>query len=421
MLKYDLKTGKFLNEAEPAASELDYNGQATEAFYDRMFSDAPSGEQQLRALSAVWACVYVISSAMGLMPYRLYRRSGDGQSTKEETKHRLAGLLQDSPDDSRSWQEFREDAMVQTLYRGNSYSQNFWRRGYLDSVFLWDENTIKAERLMNSRRVVYQVAANDYGIAAGNYFRPDVSHFKGIKGSGIHGISPITHCKNALRAAAAQANFQLKTSEKGGSIRGIMTGAPNFRNKEQANEVRQRWGEAFQKAQGDSGIPIFEGDMKFHSVSMTNSDAQFLETTRFTIEDVARIFNLPPHQIQHLERATNNNIDLLNQEYYKSSLLPWKLRLEAQPNRDWLTPADRRAGLFIACDPDEFLRADLAKWTDAMAKQIAGGVRSPNEARAKANLPPVEHGDILRVPANTVPVGYDPREVVGTSSQPPEN
>ena len=421
VLRLDTTSGLMVNEsAQPAPSELTYDGNPTSNFWDRMFTDSGGSDAQIRRLSAVWACVYVLSSAIGLMPFRLYRR--DGQSSQEETSHRLAGFLADSPDDARSWQEYRESAMMQCLYKGNGYSQNFWRNGHLVETFLWDEGSLEAKRVNNSRRIAYEVGSNDYGIQPKKYFRPDVTHFKGIKSQGLLGISPMEHCKNALQSAAAHGRHQRKSAERGAPLKGIITGVEPFRNREQADAVRARWAEAFEKAQGDSGVPIFEGNgMKFNSIAMTNTDAQFIEVMNFSVEDIARIFNLPPHQIQHLERATNNNIDILNQEYYKSSLLPWKLRMESQANRDWLTPADRRAGLYVALDPTEFLKADVVKWTESLTKQVAGGMLKPNEARAKAQLPAVEHGDILRVPANTVPVGYDPSDAKGTPSQPPEN
>jgi HK97 family phage portal protein len=133
---------------------------------------------------------------------------------------------------------------------------------------------------------------------------------------------------------------------------------------------------------------------------MSMRDAQYLESMQFSVIEICRIFNVPPHKIHDLTRATFNNIEHLSLEFYTGCILPWLTRLEGTLNDCLLTQADRDAGYFIKHNADGLLRGDMASRAEAQQKQIQNGTLTVNEARALEDRPPVTGGDRAFFPIN---------------------
>lgn len=386
-------------EAPPCPAEPQPIGTVTPAQWAGMFGDFTGSNERI---AAVFACVYVIASNITAMPLQLFRKGPDGLRQREE-KHRLAGLLKDAPNGAMTWPQLREAMLYQLVLRGNGYTRNFWQRGYLNEIFPISEAAI-TPKLTEARRLGYDVGTNSSKIPTGLFFAPDIAHFKGLSGDGFEGISPIEHCRQTMRAARAITEHGARTAENGAPLRGIVTNAPSFKNDEAAKTARKRLSDAVADAARAEGVAIFEGDLKFTSVSMSMRDAQFIESMRFSVEEIARIFNVPPHKIQMLERATFNNIEHLSREFYSGSLLPWLTRLEATMNATWLTAGERAAGYYLRHNADGLLRGDLQTRSEAYARQIGSGILSPNEARAMEERAPTEGGDTFFFPTNHAPL-----------------
>lgn len=353
-------------------------------------------------LAAVYGCVSVIASSIAAMPLQLFRQ--DGERRERERKHRLAGLLADAPNEAMTWPQLREALLYQQIIRGNSHSRQFWSSGFVREIFPLPVGTVTAS-ITDLRRVLYEVGDNPFKVPVGTFRRPDIAHFKALTGDGIEGINPIRHCRLSTAAGVALARYGKDSAEEGQPIRGIITAETTFKNGDQAKLVRQRWGEAWRDAQNGDGVAIFEGgDMKFHPVTMSMRDAQFIESMAFSVEEICRIFNVPPHKVQKLDRATFNNIEHLSREFYMATLVPWITRIEATLNQCLLTESDRRAGLYLRHNADGLLRGDLASRSESYQKQISSGMMTPNEGRALEDRPPLPGGDVLIFPTNHVPL-----------------
>jgi HK97 family phage portal protein len=353
-------------------------------------------------LAAVYACVNVIASSIAAMPLQLFRKAGDRR--ERETAHPLARLLDGAPNEVMTWPQLREALLYQMILRGNGYARGFWSGGNVREIFPLPCENVKP-KLTDARRIVYDVGVNDLKVPPGQFARPEILHFKALTSDGIEGINPIRHCRMTTASAAALASYGRKSAEEGQPIRGIITAETTFQNQQKAREVRRNWGEAWNDAKNGDGIAIFEGgDMKFHPVTMSMRDAQFIESMNFSVLEIARIFNVPPHKIQDLSRATFSNIEHLSREFYMASLVPWITRIEATMNLCLLTQADRDAGLYIRHNADGLLRGDLATRSESYAKQIGAGVLTPNEGRALEDRPPLPGGDRLFMPSNTLPI-----------------
>lgn len=350
------------------------------------------------------------------MPLQLYRQNGERR--ERETKHRLAGLLSDCPNEAMTWPQLREALLYQVILRGNSHSRQFWSGGYVREMFPLPFGSVTAS-ITDLRRVVYEVGTNEFKIPPGRFFRPDIAHYKALTGTGIEGINPIQHCRLSTAAGVALARYGKTSAESGQPLRGIITAQTVFKNPDQAKQVRGRWGEAYRDSVNGDGIAIFEGgDMKFHQVTMSMRDAQFIENMEFTVAEICRIFNVPPHKIQKLDRATFNNIEHLSREFYIATLVPWLTRIEATLNQCLLTEGDRRAGLYLRHNADGLLRGDLQSRSESYQKQIGSGVMTPNEGRALEDRPPLPGGDVLVFPTNHVPLEKLGQETTNPPSDP---
>ncbi len=399
--------------AAPAEGELDEMGLPGEEYWRRMFSE--NSRRSADRLAAVFGCVQVISSSIAAMPLQLFRKQGKIRERVED--HPVARLLGLRPNEAMTWPQARESIMYGTVLRGNRYARVFWRNGYPVEVFPLPCGAV-TPKLTDARRVVYEVAQNECKVPPGTFARPELAHFKGLSDDGLYGISPIEHCRVTMGSALALSDYGLTTAQRGGPINGVITMESAFKNAEQAKEVRSRWGKNFEAARRGDGVAIFEGGKaQFQPITMTMRDAQFLESMNFSVEEVCRIFNVPPHKVQKLDRATFNNIEHLDLEFYKSCLVPWIVRMEAVLNDCLLTDGDRASGLYIRHNADALLRGDLASRAEAQSKQIGSGVLTVNEARAMEDRPPVEGGDEAFFPINHTlvkKVGEDPPEA-GTS------
>lgn len=353
-------------------------------------------------LAAVYACVNVIATSIAAMPLQLFRKVGDRR--ERESAHPMARLLDGAPNEAMTWPQVREAMLYEMILRGNSFSRGFWSGGNVREIFPIPWRAVRI-KLTDQRRIRYDVGANDMKLPTGEFGAPEILHFKGLTQDGIEGINPIHHCRMTTAAAAALTRYGRTTAEDGQPIRGIITAETTFKNDQQARQVRSRWGEAWNDAKNGDGIAIFEGgDMKFHPVTMSMRDAQFIESMNFSVLEICRIFNVPPHKVQDLSRATFSNIEHLSREFYMATLVPWITRLEATLNRCLLTEGDRAAGLYLRHNADGLLRGDLATRSASYAQQITNGVLTPNEARMLEDRPPMEGGDRLFFPVNLAPI-----------------
>ncbi|MEK7952773.1 phage portal protein [Luteolibacter soli] len=368
----------------------------------KMWGGDGAGTSSADRLAAVYGCVQVIATSIAAMPLQLYRKNGDRR--EKETAHPLARLLEGRPNEVMTWTELREALLYEQILRGNAFVRAFWSGGNVRELFPVPRANVTA-KLTDQRRIQYKIGTNPNKVPEGNFGFQEVLHFKALTGDGLEGINPIKHCRMSTAAAAALSRYGRTSAEEGQPLRGIITAETTFKNDTQAKQVRSRWGQAWNDAKNGDGIAIFEGgDMKFHQVTMSMRDAQFIESMEFSVEEICRIFNVPPHRIHKLDRATFSNIEHQSKEFYTGTLVPWITRIEDTLDHCLLTEGDRAAGLYFRHNADALLRGDLKTRSESYYRQITSGVMKPNEARALEERPPVEGGDQLFIPTNHVPI-----------------
>jgi len=163
----------------------------------------------------------------------------------------------------------------------------------------------------------------------------------------------------------------------------------------------------------NTGKPmLLEGGLKFIPFTVKPIDAQLIENKKFQIEDIARIYRVPLHLIQNLDRATNNNIEHQSLEFIMYTMLPWFKRWEENINMQLLTPAERRAGYYVEFDLRGLLRGDQLSRSRAYAVGRQWGWLSVNDIRKLENMPPIENGDIYLEPQNMREAGSEAEQKI---------
>lgn len=347
-------------------------------------------------VSAVYACVNVIAQTIASLPLHLHRRVSD-KETQRERRHRTAGWLSDAPNGKMTWPEAREALMASLILRGNGFGRVRWVAGYpiqLDPLCVDQVTVSEAETRL---QYAYYPASGEEELLAG----PSMLHVKALSFDGILGLSPLTTCSYAFTRAKAQAQHGVNVFSNGARLTGILTiPFASYKNEDVRKAMRKEWETQIKHAREGSGTAMLTENVAYSPISMSLADAQFIETEKLSVEEIARIFRVPLHKIQHLEHATFSNIEHQSVEFLQDTILPWLTKLEHSMDRVLLTERDRRDGLFFRHNVEGILRGDYLSRMQGHQIAVITGIKTRNEARAHENDPPLPGGDVPLVPLN---------------------
>jgi HK97 family phage portal protein len=233
----------------------------------------------------------------------------------------------------------------------------------------------------------------------------DMMHLKNISMDGYMGVSPIAIAQDVIGLALATQQHGGILFRQGGQISGVIK-FPQTLTKEASDRIANSWRESHAGVQNSHKVAVLEEGGSFEKIAMTNEDSQFLETRRFQVVDICRIYGVPPHRLGELDKATLNNIEQQNQQYVDSALKPTARSIEELFNHHLLFE-DERATRDCGFDFDDMTRGDLKTRYEAYQIGTLNGWLSRNQVRAKENMDPIDdgHGDEYRVPLNTAVPG----------------
>jgi HK97 family phage portal protein len=346
--------------------------------------------------AAVYACVKFISQDIAMLRPFLRRRIGKGQWVLE-TRHPLLKILA-KPNPWQTRFEFMSYWVTSLLLRGNGFvvveRDQFGEPTALVPVAP-DRVTIM---LSPEGDLWYRINSHrlGYGIVIP---QDDMLHLKNISMDGYVGVSPIAIAQDVIGLALATQQHGGILFRQGGQIGGVIT-HPGRLSKEASERIGNSWRETHSGVQNAHKVAILEEGMQFAKIAMTNEDAQFLETRRFQVIDICRLYGVPPHKLGELDKATLNNIEQQSQQYVDAALKPIAESI-SQLFDAHLLFEDERVILQNRMDFDEVTRGDLASRYSAYQIGVLNGWLSRNEVRAKENMDPIEGGDEYRVPLNT--------------------
>ena len=332
-------------------------------------------ERSAMQMTAVYCCVRILSEAVASLPLQFYRYTDDGGKEKA-VEHPLYFLLHDEPNPEMTSFIFRETLMTHLLLWGNAYSQII-RNGKGEVVALYPlmPDRMKVDRDEHGR-LYYEYTVYDSDDVDGRKgtnkvgrtvrLQPhDVLHIPGLGFDGLVGYSPIAMAKNAIGLAIATEEYGSKFFANGAAPSGVLEHPGTIKD---PSKVRESWQATFGGSGNANKIAVLEEGMKYTPISISPEQAQFLETRKFQIDEIARIFRVPPHMIGDLEKSSFNNIEQQSLEFVKYTLDPWVSRWEQAMVRALLTP-DEKKKYFFKFNVDGLLRGDYQNLDRIPAEQ----------------------------------------------------
>jgi phage portal protein, HK97 family len=366
-------------------------------------------ERSAMQMTAVYCCVRILSEAVASLPLQFYRYTDDGGKEKA-VEHPLYFLLHDEPNPEMTSFIFRETLMTHLLLWGNAYSQII-RNGKGEVVALYPlmPDRMKVDRDEHGR-LYYEYTVYDSDDVDGRKgtnkvgrtvrLQPhDVLHIPGLGFDGLVGYSPIAMAKNAIGLAIATEEYGSKFFANGAAPSGVLEHPGTIKD---PSKVRESWQATFGGSGNANKIAVLEEGMKYTPISISPEQAQFLETRKFQIDEIARIFRVPPHMIGDLEKSSFNNIEQQSLEFVKYTLDPWVSRWEQAMVRALLTP-DEKKKYFFKFNVDGLLRGDYQSRMNGYATARQNGWMSANDIRELENLdriPPELGGDLYLINGN---------------------
>ena len=364
-------------------------------------------ERSAMQMTAVYSCVRILAEAIAGLPVHLYRYTKDGGKEKA-IEHPLYRLLHDEPNPEMSSFVFRETLMTHLLLWGNAYAQVI-RNGKGEVVALYPlmPNKMTVDRDSNGR-LYYQYSRTSDESGGRNETvilrPPDVLHIPGLGFDGLVGYSPIAMAKNAIGLAIATEEYGAKFFANGAAPSGVLEHPGTIKDPQR---VREAWQSQFGGSSNSGKIAVLEEGMKYTPISISPEQAQFLETRKFQINEIARIFRVPPHMVGDLEKSSFSNIEQQSLEFVKYTLDPWVIRWEQSIQRALLTTEEKRT-FFVKFNVEGLLRGDYQSRMNGYATARQNGWMSANDIRELENLdriPEEDGGDLYLINGNMLPLG----------------
>ena len=298
--------------------------------------------------------------------------------------------------------------MTHLLLWGNAYAQII-RNGKGEIVALYPlmPDRMTVDRDENGQLYYeYQTSSDDAPTMKGSTVilrPPDVLHIPGLGFDGLVGYSPIAMAKNAIGMAIACEEFGAKFFANGANPSGVLEHPGTLKD---PAKVRDSWNAAFGGSSNAHKVAVLEEGLKYTPISISPNEAQFLETRKFQIDEIARIFRVPPHMVGDLEKSSFSNIEQQSLEFVKYTLDPWVSRWEQAMIRSLLSQTEKPI-YFLKFNVDGLLRGDYQSRMNGYATARQNGWMSANDIRELENLdriPAEEGGDLYLINGNMLPL-----------------
>ena len=364
-------------------------------------------ERSAMQMTAVYACVRILSEAVAGLPLHFYRYKADGSKEKAIDSN-LYHLIHDEPNPEMSSFVFRETLMTHLLLWGNAYAQII-RNGKGEVIALYPlmPNKMSVDRDENGK-LYYTYTRSDCEPNAMNgssvVLEPkDVLHIPALGFDGLVGYSPIAMAKNAIGLAIATEEFGSKFFANGAAPSGVLEHPGTIKD---PSRVREAWQSQFGGSGNSGKVAVLEEGMKYTPISISPEQAQFLETRKFQINEIARIFRVPPHMVGDLEKSSFSNIEQQSLEFVKYTLDPWVVRWEQSLSRSLLSE-DEKKQYFFKFNLEGLLRGDYQSRMNGYAIARQNGWMSANDIRELEDLDklsPEQGGDLYLVNGNMLPL-----------------
>lgn len=355
-----------------------------------VFVDARSAE----SVSTVHAAVSLIAGTVASLPLHLYQRGENGDRARA-TLHPLYRLLHDSPNDGQTALEFREQLTAHCLLWGNAYAEiHRDAAGIVTALTPIHPRDVTIVKLPSGRL--------RYDVSEGGELRrllaDEVLHLRDRSDDGIQGKSRITTAREMLGGILASQEHGNRTFANGAKLSGVLK-TPHVLDKGSAERIGESWRQQFGGSANAGKVAVLEHGLEFQPLSMSMEDSQWLGARQFSVEEVARLFNVPPVLLGDLRHANFSNSVEMMRHFVTVTLRPWLSRWEQALERALMGPIARNR-YFIEFSAEGLLRGDAKNRADFYKSGIDAGWLLRSEARRLENLPTIEGVDDERPNGN---------------------
>ena len=368
--------------------------KAADAGYSFLFGRTTSGkpvnERTAMQTTAVYACVRILAEAVASLPLHVYEYQDDG-GKKLVHDHPLYYLLHDEPNPEMTSFVFRETLMSHLLIWGNAYAQII-RDGAGRVLGLYPLLPDKMDVQRDDKGNIYYVYSRnsdenpmfkEYGDI--RLKAEDVLHIPGLGFDGLIGYSPIAMAKNAVGMTLACEEYGASFFANGANPGGVLEHPGVLKD---PSKVRESWNSVYRGVNNAHKIAVLEEGMKYQQIGIPPEEAQFLETRKFQINEIARLYRIPPHMVGDLDKSSFSNIEQQSLEFVKYTLDPWVIRWEQSLQRSLLLPGEK-GKYFIKLNVDGLLRGDYQSRMNGYAVGRQNGWFSANDIREMENMNPI--------------------------------
>ena len=373
-------------------------------------------ERSAMQLTAVYACVRILAEGVAGLPLHLYKCGKNG-SREKAVDHPLYFLLHDEPNPEMTSFVFRETLMTHLLLYGNCYCQIIRDgRGQVTALYPLMPNQMSVDRDEKGQLYYTYLRSSEEAdtMKKGTvYLLPeDVLHIPALGFDGLVGYSPIAMAKNSIGMGLACEEYGAKFFANGAAPSGVLEHPGTIKD---ITRLRESWNAIYGGSKNAGKVAILEEGMHYSPISISPNEAQFLETRKFQVDEIARIFHVPPHMIGDLERSTFSNIEQQSLEFVKYTLNPWVCRWEQALTRSLLSPKEKRE-YCIKFNVDGLLRGDYQSRMNGYAVGRQNGWMSANDIRKLENMDKISEeqgGDLYLVNGNMIKMtdaATNPRE-----------
>ncbi|MDD7270458.1 MAG: phage portal protein, partial [Spirochaetales bacterium] len=338
---------------------VDQLGNGPNFIFGRTTAGKPVNERTAMQTTAVYACVRILAEAIASLPLHIYKYDEKGGKVMA-IDHPLYTLLHDEPNPEMTSFVFRETMMSHLLIWGNAYAQIIRDgAGRVVSLYPLLPNQMEVDRDDKGRIFYTYTRQNDDNP---NFKEngdivlkaEEVLHICGLGFNGLKGFSPLAMAKNAVGMTIACEEYGASFFANGANPGGVLEHPGILKD---PAKVRESWNEVYRGSNNAHKVAVLEEGMTYKTIGIPPEEAQFLETRKFQLDEIARLYRIPPHMVGSLERSTFNNIEQQSLEFVKYTLDPWVIRWEQALQKALLLPSEK-GQYFIKLNVDGLLRGD---------------------------------------------------------------
>ena len=347
-------------------------------------------ETSVLGIPAVFACVRVLAESVAALPLLVYKRDALGDRTRADG-FSLYDLLHRSPNPLQTSFELREMLMGHLCLRGNAYA--YIEREMGEVMALWPLHPDRMTVEVKGRDLLYRYQIRDKELL---YPGAEILHIKGLSSDGVMGLSPLDLCRDTWGSAKATSDYAANYFRNDASPGGLLTTAQQI-NAQSMSNLRESWEHGYKGKGNKHRVAILDGGLEWKSIGVNPEQSQMIDSRKFDVVEIARIFRVPLNLVMDYERSTYSNVTEQNRSFLTHTLRPWLTRFEQSMERALLTEKERRKYNVEHLTAD-LLRANTKERYESYKLGKEAGFLSTNEIRRFENLNSIgPEGDVYSV------------------------